>query len=69
MRKLLKNDLDEMQEQTLLKIESRGFWLAFYGLTVAILIQLFIGNAPTLIAGESVLLLILCGYVCGACLA
>lgn len=68
MRKLFKNDLDEMQEQTLLKIESRGFWLAFYGLTIAILIQVFIGNAPTLIAGESVLLLILSGYVCGACL-
>lgn len=35
-----KNQLDEMQEQTLRKIESRGFWLMWCGLFVVMTFQL-----------------------------
>ena len=38
----MKNRLDEMQEQKLLKIEHNGCWLAFYGLAAVIMIQLFL---------------------------
>lgn len=37
-----RNNLDEMQEQRLLHIESRGYWLAFWGLAAALIIQLAI---------------------------
>ncbi len=39
-----KNNLDEMQEQTLLKIESRGMWIAFYGLVLSLLVHVLIGG-------------------------
>ena len=35
-----KNQLDEMQEQTLRKIESRGFWLMWWGLFAVMIFQL-----------------------------
>ena len=38
-----KSNLDEMQEQKLLKIEHNGFWFAFFGLFAAIMIQLALG--------------------------
>ena len=34
-----KNVLDEMQEQTMRKIERRGFWLMWGGLLAAMVIQ------------------------------
>jgi len=70
MRNRMKNNLDEMQEQSLLKIESRGMWIAYYGLTLSILIQAFFGGEQTVrsIAGECILLLVLSVYVCAACL-
>ena len=40
-----KNNLDELQELKLLKIEHNGCWLAFWGLLAAILIQIAMGNA------------------------
>ena len=40
--KKMKNNLDERQEQILLKLEHRGFWLTFWGLFAAIFIQMFI---------------------------
>lgn len=40
-----KNVLDEMQEQTMSKIERRGFWLMWGGLLAAMVIQLLTGNA------------------------
>lgn len=65
-----KNNLDEMQEQTLLKIESRGVWLAFYGLALSIVMQILIGGKQMgfAILGESILLLILSLYMVIACL-
>lgn len=35
-----KNQFDEMQEQTMLRIEARGFWLLWAGLLLAILVQI-----------------------------
>ena len=36
-----KSNLDEMQEQELLKIEHNGCWLAFWGLLIVMIIQSF----------------------------
>lgn len=38
----IKNKLDEMQEQNLLKMESTGFWIGFFGLFIALLVQIII---------------------------
>ena len=35
-----KNLFDEMQEQTMRRIEARGFWLLWAGLLLAILVQI-----------------------------
>lgn len=65
-----KNNLDEMQEQTLLKIESRGMWIAFYGLVLSLLVRVLIGGEQVgrSILGESILLLILSLYIAISCL-
>ena len=39
-----KNNLDERQELKLLKIEHNGCWFAFWGLLIAIAIQLVAGS-------------------------
>lgn len=40
-----KNQLDEMQEQTMRKIESHGFWLLWYSLLAAWIVQTVFGAA------------------------
>lgn len=50
-----KNVLDEMQEQTMSKIERRGFWLMWGGLLAAMVIQQLTGNADKA-TGEGVVL-------------
>lgn len=65
-----KNNLDEMQEQTLLKIEARGMWIAFYGLLLLMLVQVLI-NGRQLAAsfmGEGILLFVLSVYIVASCL-
>ena len=37
--KLRKTNLDEQQERKLLEIESRGFWLAFWGILLALIVE------------------------------
>lgn len=61
-----KNVLDEMQEQTMSKIERRGFWLMWGGLLAAMVIQLLTGNADKAI-GEWVVFMAGCGYTCIEC--
>ena len=39
-----RNNLDEMQEQKLRRIESGGFWIAYWGLLAVMLIHLFRGG-------------------------
>ena len=48
-----KNQLDEMQEQTLRKIESHGFWLMWWGLFAVIISQLMMQADISQMAGES----------------
>ena len=62
-----KNQLDEMQEQTLRKIEGRGFWLMWGGLLAAWIVQTMFGVADKA-AGEWVVFMIGCIYMCVACL-
>ena len=64
-----KNNLDEMQEQELLKIEHNGCWLAFWGLLFAMIIQSFaLGNMDfKTLAGEWIVFIVLALYLAFAC--
>ena len=53
-----KNQLDEMQEQTLRKIESRGFWLMWWGLFVVMIFQLMMQADISQMAGEWIAVLL-----------
>ena len=65
-----KNNLDEMQEQKLLRIEHNGVWFAFWGLLVVILIQSLNGGANEFrnIIGESIVFFGLAIYIVIACI-
>lgn len=58
-----KNMMDEMQEQTQLRIESGGCWLAFWGLLAAMAVQSVLHCSPASMAGEWVVFMTLCLYV------
>ncbi len=67
--KLCKNHLDEMQEMKLLKIEHVGCWLAFWGLTISIMLQTALGEYQfRQVMGESIILLVLSIYLLIACI-
>lgn len=55
--------LDEMQERNLLKLEETGFWIVFWSLFVAIVVQLIIKPDIKMIAGEAIALLIASIYI------
>lgn len=67
-----KNNLDEMQEQKLLKIEHYGFWFVYWGLLAAILLQVTltadIKNVFHIIAGEWLVFMLVSIYMVAACL-
>lgn len=63
-----KNQLDEMQEQTLRKIESRGFWLMWWGLFVVIIFQLMMQADISQMAGEWIVFMAACLYTLEECL-
>ena len=64
-----KSNLDERQEQELLRIEHNGYWLAFFGLLAAMLIQQIFFEADFReIAGEWILLMVVAIYMVGACM-
>lgn len=64
-----KNNLDERQEQTLLRIEHNGCWLSFWGLLIAIGVQKFIyGTEVKEVTGEFILFMLLALYLVGACM-
>lgn len=68
--KKMKNKLDEMQEQKLLQIEHNGFWLAFWGIIISIIVQMFIfgqSNWQSII-GELALLFLISIYTLVACI-
>ena len=60
--------LDEMQDKKLLNIEESGFWLVFWTLAAAIVIQALIGAAWRELIGEFAALLIASGYLVWSCL-
>lgn len=63
------SNLDEMQEQKLLKIESKGFWFAFWALLAAIMIQTVVYDSTThAIAGEWIVFMCLSIYMVICCL-
>lgn len=69
-RKKRKNKLDERQEQQLLQIEHNGFWLAFWGLAIAYIVQVFIYGAEQqeVFTGEFVIFLCIALYMVVSCI-
>lgn len=67
--KKTKSNLDEMQEQKLLKIEHNGYWLGFWGLLAAILIQSALdpGNIRAMV-GEFVVFTLMGAYMVLDCM-
>ncbi len=65
----MKNNLDEMQEQELLKIEHNGCWLAFWLLLVSLITQCFIFDSIDFktLAGEWIVFMVLALYLGFAC--
>ena len=68
--KKMKNNLDEMQEQELLKIEHNGCWLAFWLLLAAMIIQsIAFGSLDfKTVAGEWVVFMLANLYVMIGCM-
>lgn len=68
----MKNDLDEMQEKKLLKVEHHACWIGFWGLTAAIYIQQAIGiltDTPQNTTGETIVLLVMSAYIIIRCIS
>ena len=63
-----KSNLDEMQEQALLKIEHNGCCLAFWGLLAAMGIQMLLKVPGKAMLGEWSVFMALCVYLLAACL-
>ena len=64
-----KNNLDERQEQILLKIEHNTCWIAYWGLLIAMIVQVLIyGFDAARLAGEWFIFMILCIYLSYECL-
>ena len=60
----MKSNLDERQELKLLKIEHNGCWIAFWGLLIAMAIQMIVGNDSIKnLAGEWVVFMSLALYL------
>ena len=57
-----RDNLDEMQKQTLLKIESRGFWMLWVLLLAALIIESLLGFAPREMAAEWFIFMLGCAY-------
>ena len=63
-----KRNLDEMQEQALLKIEHNGCWLAFWGLLAAMALQMVMRVPGRQMLGEWIVFMALSLYIVIACL-
>lgn len=67
--KKMKNNLDERQELTLLKIEHTGCWIAFWGLLIAIILQMvLVDDGSKSLLGEWCVLMLLSVYMVFGCL-
>lgn len=65
--KAKKNNLDEQQERKLLEIESRGFWLAYWGLLAALLAEMLLFGDMKAVIIQWVLFIFLSLYLCVCC--
>ncbi len=63
-----KNQLDEMQEQTLRKIGENGYLVMWTGLLAAIVVQMVTGADMKQIAGEWVVFMVGCLYTLVECI-
>ena len=63
-----KNNLDELQEQELLKIEHNGCCLAFWGLLVVMAVQMVMRVPGRQMLGEWIVFMALSLYIAIACL-
>ena len=63
-----KHNLDEMQEQKLLRIEHNAFWLVFWLLAITVVVQVIIGGYLDHILGEVICLGIVSVYTLISCL-
>ena len=63
-----KNQFDEMQEQTMCRIEGKGFWLLWVGLFLAILVQMVLRTPSSQWVGEFVVFMAGCIYTMVECL-
>lgn len=65
-----KNNLDEMQEQRLLQLESRGFWLIWWALLAAMAVQLLVCGVEAyhLLLGEWAVFMLSSVYMTAACI-
>ena len=70
MKKRNKSNLDERQEQRLLRIERNGCWLAFWGLLVAMGVQMVMSKGEDVgrVAGEWSVFMVLACYMVWACM-
>ena len=66
--KTKKSNLDEQQERRLLEIESRGYWLAFWGLLAALLAQMLIYKDVRAVVGEWILFIGVSLYLAISCM-
>ena len=66
--KTKKSNLDEQQERRLLEIESRGYWLAFWGLLAALLAQMLIYRDAKPVFGEWIVFIVLSLYLGVSCI-
>lgn len=63
------NNLDERQEQVLLKLEHNSCWIAYWGLLVSLLVQIVLfGFDPARLAGEWCIFMVLSIYLSYTCL-
>ena len=63
-----KSNLDEQQERRLLEIESRGCWLAFWGLLLALIVESVVIKDPRAVIGDWILFMALALYLAIACM-
>lgn len=63
------SNLDERQEQVLLNLEHNCCWIAYWGLLIAMVLQVvFYGFDPERLVGEWCIFMVLCIYMSYACL-
>lgn len=64
-----KNNLDERQEQALLQIEHNACWIAFWGLLIAMGVELVVFDYDMrTMAGEWIIFMIMCVYIFAKCM-